>query len=185
MLLTVLVLFCGCAAEKPGPYTKEEARANGIVKLYYPADFFKDEDVEMMAEQFRETEGIKKVTVFDDNSMTIRVTEEKYDEQTANMEQMVENMYKTVGGDDSFFKTVKKLEYTPDCTSLTLTVNREAYENSDEEKSVKQIIYIARLYQVYALETEREIKVDYIDENSGNVYKTEKYNASGEIKSSN
>ena len=151
------------------------------VTVEFPASFFEGEDIESFAEQFRSGTGFKKVKVNDDGSMTLIVTEEKYNLQVEAMEETAKSLYATIGEEGGFFKTVKKLDYSEDYTSLTFTVDREAYEASNEAENIEQVIYVSRLYQVFALNTEGIIEVNYVDENTGEIYKTDLYNAAGKI----
>ncbi len=165
MVLLAAVIFTGC--------TK-------TVELYFPPDFF-GEDAKSLAENLKGAEGIKKITVHDDNSVTMKVTEEKNNEQITTTKKMIDETYATVGEEGGFFKNVKGLSYDDECTKLTFEVDRKAFEASNEVKSVEEVIYLSRLYRVYLLETEREIEVSYMDSETGEVYKTDKYNASGKI----
>ncbi len=165
MVLLAAVIFTGC--------TK-------TVEIYFPSDFF-GEDAESLTEELKGAEGIKRITVHDDNSVTMKVTEEKYNKQIATTKQMIDETYATVGEEGGFFKTVKGLSYDEECTKLTFEVDRKAFEASNEGENLEQVIYLSRLYQVYLLETEREIEVSYMDSETGEVYKTDKYNASGKI----
>ncbi len=165
MVLLAAVFFTGCAK---------------TVELYFPSDFF-GEDAKSLAENLKGAEGIKKITVHDDNSVTMKVTEEKNNEQVATTKQMIDETYATVGKEGGFFKTVKGLSYNEECTKLTFEVDRKAFEASNEGENLEQVIYLSRLYRVYLLETEREIEVSYMDSETGEVYKTDKYNAAGKI----
>ncbi len=165
MVLLAAVIFTGC--------TK-------TVEVFFPSDFF-GEDAESLTKELKGAEGIKKITVHDDNSVTMKVTEEKYNEQIATTKQMIDEMYATVGEEGGFFKHVKGLSYDEECTKLTFEVERKAFEASDEGKNVEEVIYLARLYRVYLLETDRTIEVSYMDSETCEVYKTDKYNASGKI----
>lgn len=165
MVLLAAVIFTGCAK---------------TVEIYFPSDFF-GEDAESLTKELKGAEGIKKITAHDDNSVTMKVTEEKHKEQIDTTKQMIDETYATVGEEGGFFKNVKGLSYNEECTKLTFEVDKEAFEASNEGENVEQVIYLARLYQVYLLETEREIEVSYKDIETGEIYKTDKYNASGKI----
>ncbi len=165
MVLLAAVIFTGC--------TK-------TVEVFFPSDFF-GEDAESLTKELKGADGIKKITVHDDNSVTMKVTEEKYKEQITTTKQMIDEMYATVGEEGGFFKNVKGLSYDEECTKLTFEVDRKSFEESNEGENAEQVIYLARLYQVYLLETDREIEVSYMDSETGEVYKTDKYNASGKI----
>lgn len=147
------------------------------VTINFPAEFFAGEDTEATAEQFKTGKGNKKVTVNPDGSVTLVVTEEKYKLILENMNDMIESMYATIGEEDGFFKAVKGVEHNEDYTLLKITVDRKEYEASNEAESVEQIIYLARLYQVYALNNDAVIKVCYTDEASGETYREDLYTA--------
>lgn len=151
------------------------------VTINFPAEFFAGEDTQAITEQFKTGEGNKKVAVNDDGSVTLVVTEKKYNLIVENMASMIEEMYATIGQEDSFFQTVKAFEHNDDYTSLTITVDREAFEASNEPESVDQIIYVARLYQVYALKNDAVITVTYIDEADGEAYREDMYTAAGDF----
>jgi len=120
LLLAVMLLLTACGE---------------TVEVYYPSDFFKEEDIDFMATEFKKTDGIKKVTVNDDGSITLKVTEEKYQEQVEAMEELAESMYSTIGGEDSYFTAVKELEYNDDYSVLTLSIDREVEMSAAESET--------------------------------------------------
>lgn len=149
------------------------------VTVNIPAGLFTEGGAESMAEQFRNTEGFKSVDINDDGSMTVTVTEKKYEAQKESVNNMAEQLYNAVGQEGGYLQTVKKIDYNEDYTHLTITLDREAYEASEEGESVEQIIYVSRMYQVFSLNNDAVITVDYIDEKSGENYMTERYTAEG------
>ncbi len=152
------------------------------VTIVIPSDLLGSDDAQSMAEQFKATDGIKKASVNDDNSITMVVTEEKYEQQRSSIEETVVSMYETVGVEGGFFETVTGFDYNEDYTNLTFTVDRTALEESDTEKtSIEQVIYIARLYRVFNLENDKIITVKFVDESTGAVYETKEYTAAGEV----
>ncbi|MCD8049090.1 MAG: hypothetical protein LUG52_05730 [Clostridia bacterium] len=159
------------------------AACGSAVSIVIPADLLGSDDPQTMADQFTGTDGIKKVSVNDDNSITMVVTEEKYEQQLSSIEETIVSMYETVGVEGGFFETVTGFDYNDDYTTLVFTVNREALEEaSDTEKtSIEQVIYIARLYRVFALENDEIITVKFVDEATGAVYEVKEYTAAGEV----
>lgn len=152
------------------------------VTVSFPAGFVAGEDTELFVEQLKGGEGNKKVRIEDDGTITLVVTEEKYNLIMDNMNETIESMYETIGSEDGFFKTVKAIEHNGDYTQLTLTVDRAEYEKSNESESVEQIVYLARLYQIYSLNNDAVVAVDYIDEATGEVYKSERCPVKGNFK---
>ena len=167
-LIIALVLILTACGEK-------------TVTVELPASLLEGMDVESFAGQYREAKGFKKVTVNEDGSLTLVVTEEKYAAQMESMDENAKVLYLAVGQESGVFQTVKRLDYNEDYTSLTLTVDKEAYEASDEDERVDEIIYISRLYQAFALNTDGVIEINFIDENTGEIYKTDLYSAAGKI----
>lgn len=151
------------------------------VTITFPASFFEGEDSDALIKQFKSGDGNKKVKQNEDGTVTLVVTEKKYDLIVENIESTIESMYETIGQEDSFFQTVEKFEHNDDYTDLKITVDREAFEKSDEPKSVEQIIYVARLYQVYALQNDKVITLTYIDSATGQAYEEDQYTSAGKI----
>ncbi len=157
------------------------------VTIVIPSDLLGSDDAQSMADQFKETDGIKKASVNDDNSITMVVTEEKYEQQVSSIEETVVSMYETVGVEGGFFETVTGFDYNEDYTNLVFTVDRAAFEEASETEktSIEQVIYIARLYRVFHLENDEIITVKFVDEATGAVYETKEYTAAGEIVAEN
>ena len=168
LLLSCAVVLCACGKN---------------VTVEIPSGLLGESGAEAIAEQFENTDGFKKVTVNSDGSMKVVVTQEKYNAQLERIKSVANDFYTSVK-QDGYLGIIKTMDYDDEYTHLTFTLDREAYEaskDSENGENMELLITISCIYHVFSLDNDAEITVDYIDEKTGEIYKTDLYNASGAV----
>ncbi|MGM9552290.1 MAG: hypothetical protein ACI3XA_08565 [Clostridia bacterium] len=140
------------------------------VTLTYPSYLFETEDaLNETVDSLKGSEGMKKVTVNSDGSVTLKMTEERY-------EKIRNAAYSTVSGIPVYAisdtTAVKDYTANEDFTKIDITVDKESETLQSETQF---IIYAVRLYHVCNMEENATVMVNLIDYETGNVYLTETY----------
>ena len=166
LLLSCAVVLCACGKN---------------VTIEIPSGLFGEDGAEAIVEQFEDTDGFKNVTVNTNGSVKIVVTQKKYDAQLERIKSVANDFYTSVK-QNGYLGIIKTMDYDEEYTHLTFTLDREAYEaqkDTENGESIELLTTISRIYHVFLLDNDAEITVDYIDEKTGEIYKTERYNAGG------
>lgn len=145
---------------------------NDVVILTYPASIFNN-NVQEMADSMKDSEGVYDLRINKDNSLTVKLTVERYNNIKSAAENAVNSMVLV-----SIDETTAIREYVPsdNYTVLDITVNPETETLT---KEINDAVYYARLYQVSAMNSDAKISVNYILEETGEVYMTEIYDING------
>lgn len=167
ILMTVLCCICllaGCGTN---------------VEVNFPSYLFEEEgSLESTADSMKNSEGVKKVTVNEDGSMTVSMTEERHKE-------IVDAAFSTVNSIPLFAisenTAIRDFVINEDFTEINITVNKNSSALEDE---VDFVIYAVRLYHVCSL-NDVEIKVSYIDSETGHLYMDKFYDIKGNKEGSN
>lgn len=145
---------------------------NDVVVLTYPASIFNN-NVQEMADSMRDSEGVYDLRINEDNSLTVKLTVERYNNIKTAAENAVNSIVMV-----SISETSAIRDYIPskDYTVLDITVNPEVETLT---KEINDAVYFARLYQVSSMNSDAKITVNYILEETGEVYMTEIYDING------
>lgn len=145
---------------------------NDVVILTYPASIFSN-NVQEMADGMKDSEGVYDLRINEDNSLTVKLTVERYNNIKTAAENAVNSMVLV-----SINETSAIRDYIPSegYTVLDITVNPEAETLT---KEINDAVYYARLYQVSSMNSEAKITVNYIFEETGKLYMTETYDING------
>lgn len=145
---------------------------NDVVILTYPASIFNN-NVQEMADSMRDSEGVYDLRINEDNSLTVKLTVERYN----NIKNAAENAVNSIVM-VSISETSAIRDYIPskDYTVLDITVNPETETLT---KEINDAVYYARLYQVSSMNSDANITVNYILEETSEVYMTETYDING------
>lgn len=98
------------------------------VEVTLPASFFEGEDMESVAAN-AEAEGVGEATVNEDGSVTYKMSKSKHNEMMDEMAKSVEES-KTEIVDSGDYPSVRAIENNKHYSKFTVTVDREAFENS-------------------------------------------------------
>ena len=145
---------------------------NDVVVLTYPASIFNN-NVQEMADSMRDSEGVYDLRINEDNSLTVKLTVERYNNIKTAAENAVNSIVMV-----SISETSAIRDYIPskDYTVLDITVNPEVETLT---KEINDAVYFDRLYQVSIMNSYEKITVNYILEETGEVYMTEIYDING------
>ena len=142
------------------------------VKITYPSSIFSI-PVEEQAENMKGTEGIYRVKINDDGSLTVKMSPDRYQKITEAAENAVESMMLIAIGDET---AVRDYSANEEKTVFDLTVNPDS-ENF--EKEISDAIYVARLYHVCFMNPDVEITFNFKHYETEELYLTETYDIHG------
>ncbi len=183
LIISCLLLLPGCGSPDLGPAggdTDPQASGESIdvekglfdVTVTLPASMVELEDPKVITEEARE-KGVKEVVVNDDGSVTYKMSRSVHKQM---MQDLRESFNQTVadlknGGD---FISIRDVIYNRDLTSITLVVEREAFENSLDSFAVFGLGFAAMYYQLFDGVKAENIKVtiNIEDETMGELFQT-------------
>lgn len=117
------------------------------VEVTLPAAFFEGEDVAVTVANAEEN-GFGEATVNDDGSVTYKMSKSKHKEMMEEMAVSVEETKRSLveSGD---FPSIKNVETNKDYSHFTLSVDREAYENSFDAFATMSVGMVGSMYQAF------------------------------------
>lgn len=142
------------------------------VEMTYPASILNDA-AEEMADSMRGTDGVYRVKVNDDGSMTVKMSPERQQAILDVASNSVVGMTLLAIDDETAIRDYTTEE---DHTILNATVIKDAETLEDE---IHGALYAARLYHVCNLNNDVQITVNYIDVMTNEVYLSEAYDIEG------
>lgn len=159
LLICIMLLLTGCSE---------------AVEITYPKYLFETEQaLEETAESMRGSEGMKKVTINEDGTLTLKMSEERY-------QKVLDAAYNTVVSLPVYAiaedTAVRDIVNNEDFTEFTITVNPE-HENA--EKEINFVTYAVKLYHVCNKSYDKEVTVHYINEANGLEYREDFFTADG------
>ena len=161
--------------------TEETGGAVGVdkgllnVEVTVPASFLEGEDIDSVIAQAKE-DGIKDVKKNDDGSVTYKMTKAQHKEMMQEMKASVTGYVDELINDEDF-ASIKDVEYNKDFSKFTVTVDKEAFENSFDGFAAMGLAMSGMFYQVYdGVDTEKlNVTIDTVDQSTGEVFGTVKY----------
>lgn len=142
------------------------------VEVTIPAGFFEGEDPEQVAAE-AEQEGIEKVTVNDDGSVTYKMSKAQHKEMMAELATSVEEA-KTDILESGDFPSIQSIETSDNYDRFTVNVDREAYEGSFDGFATITLGLVGSFYQLYdgADPDNYEVTLEMTDAETGEVFDT-------------
>ena len=141
------------------------------VTITLPAAFFSTQDMDAFdPDEYASSNGFESAEVNDDGSVTIEVTETKYDEMVAEMAKGIEDLCtELTGGIDSPYIT--EITYNDDYTQFQIKVNKEEYEDAIDISGL-QIYITAGFYASLVGNSSDDISIEIVDDATGDVLNT-------------
>lgn len=142
------------------------------VEITLPPSFFEGEDMDEVIAGAKE-EGVGKVTENDDGSLTYKMSRAAHKEIMVEMKQSVQDTMEELTTSEDIV-SIKDVTGNKDFTAFTLTVDREAYENSFDGFSIFGLGMAGMFYQIFdGVDPEKtKVEVNVKDEASGEVFHT-------------
>lgn len=153
-------------------YVDEE---KNIAVLTLPSSILAGSDAKESAKTLKESGGVTKVKVNDDNSITAVMTAERYEKFKSDAENAVNALPIMLISEDT---AIRNYEANDDKTVIDMTVTKDSDKLTSE---LNDMLYIVRFYQVSQMNGDKNITVNFISDETGEVYKTEVYDITGEI----
>lgn len=161
---------------QPSSETEEigvTAEGKEAVQLTIPKAAFEgmtDEEVEeVLLEQ-----GAQKITFHQTDAISYIVPKEHYQMEKKVLQQQLQQLIEEIN-EPKNFTTIKKIEVNTTYTNYQVYVDQESYEASYDSTALLSLMMSATYYLAYIGDTTSIITVNYVDEQSKNVYKTETY----------
>lgn len=142
------------------------------VEITYPSSIF-NENVNDMAKSMKGAEGVYRVNVNDDGSLTVKMSPEKYSKIVDAADNAVNSMTIISIGEET---AIKDYSAENDHTLLKITVDPSC---ETLEKEIEDAVYTVRLYHACKRNNDVNIDVYYINMETDNCYKKETYDIDG------
>lgn len=142
------------------------------VEITYPESFFSG-SVEDIADSMRGSDGVYRVKVNNDNSMTVKLSPERYEAIKEAAKNNMESLMLLSIGDET---AVREYSANEDFTVFDVTLI-PGHETLEDE--ISNAVYSIGLYHVCNMNNDVQFTLNYIDSESGEVYKSEVFNAEG------
>lgn len=157
-MIACLMLLPGCAGPDPGPAGEDTGSQDSSesvevdkgllnVTITIPVSMVDSEDIEATVAEAKE-QGIKSAVVNEDGSITYKMSKSVHNQM---MKELKEGFSETVedykSGDD--FASIRDIKYNKNLTSISLMVEREAFENSLDSFAVLGLGFMAMYYQLF------------------------------------
>lgn len=149
---------------------------NDRVVLTYPSALFPtDEDRDALVKNLKEKDGVMKVVVTDDGSISTLMNMERYEKIKESALVSAQSMIFTGMSDTS---AVQNAEYNDEYTHFTLYINREV---DTLEEEIESILAMAKLYHICNMDSGAVITIDLADYTTNEVYLTTVYDINGNV----
>ncbi len=167
------------AATEPAPTDTEN---QGIttdenlltVDITLPASLFEDQDMATFdPDAYAEEQGFKKAVLNEDGSVTVTMTKAKYRELLEEMTQSYEESFSEMIESEST-PYVKAISHTDDFGTITVDVDRAAYEAGFLDMTPFVVGMTGMMYQVF-LDGEPHVEVIMRDADTGETIKSTIY----------
>lgn len=117
------------------------------VEVTLPASFFEGEDMEQVVASAEE-EGVGEATVNDDGSITYKMSKSKHEEMMAELAKSVEET-KTDITESGEYPSIQTIETSKNYDKFSVSVDREAYENSFDGFATMSLGIVGSYYQAF------------------------------------
>ena len=146
------------------------------VEITIPATMIADDDPEQIKAEAEKEDGVSKVTINNDGSLTYKMSKAAHKRM---MNEMKENIGKTIeetvsSGD---YPSIKEIKANSACTVFTMIVDRESFENSFDGFATLGIGMGSMFYQAFDGANAETIKttIHFEDSNTGEIFSTAIY----------
>lgn len=135
-----------------------------VVTVTYPKDFF-DPSTNVDITEEMSAQGYKTVSKNADGSITYTITKDGYAKLKDKTKNSVIDYFNSVKSGEEF-KSIKNIEYTDDFSTITMTVDREAFEKSLDVTASRAIYMLVSGYKIFCGEETNNAKVTivYVDQ---------------------
>lgn len=170
------------SSSAPAASTPSSAEASSVapepvdVEVTIPASLadvlFSEEGqtMEDYAASFEAEDGVKEVTQNEDGSLTIVMTEEAQERLLGEWIVVIDATIDTyVDGETT--PSIKSVEYNDDLSVFTFTVDKAAFEGSEDEEAALIVVFYALHFQAIAgMGDAASVTIDVVDEATGETF---------------
>lgn len=140
------------------------------VEITIPPEFVDAADQDNVLSQARDL-GINNVTFNDDGSITYKMSRSQHRQWMANLGDDISQLLTAL---PASYPSIREVTHNRDFTRVTLTVDRNAWENGFDGFATLAIAFGAGFYQVFngTSPDDIQINVDIVDVDTGEVFDT-------------
>ena len=160
------------ATEEKGESTSTNEEAE-VKKITMPIEQYEELSKEEITSLLQE-EGVKNIQFSKENTVVYEVPKKQYDEKKNTLQAELKDMITAIQQKDQY-PSIKAVEVSKDFTHYQLTVDKEKFEDSFDSLAVLSLAMSTLYYFSYVGDLAATIKVDYIDMNSKELYKSQTY----------
>ncbi len=148
------------------------------VSITYPSSIFAG-SVEAMAESMRGTDGVYRVKVNSDGSLSVKLSPARHEKIKEAAKNNLESLMLISIGEET---AVREYNANEENTVFDVTVV-PGHESLEEE--ISNAVYSARLYHICYMNNDVQLTFNYIDSETGIKYRDEVYDIEGNLKATN
>lgn len=149
---------------------------SGTVELTISKDFleFMGEEFDYTLTQEQRDSGFTDIKKNDDGSATYTIKKKEYQAYVKELKGTTAQGFDEMLADDSF-SSVKKIEYTDRFEKITITADKEQFENSFDSLCIMSCGLSSCMYQMFDIDAAGKCIIEVKDSATGEVFRTETY----------
>jgi len=179
--LAMVLVFTSCGAktettaksseESPSPSTVVVDENLITVDITLPASFFEDKDMSNFnADTYAQEQGFKKAVLNEDGSVTVTMTKADHKKMLKELTDNCDTSFAEIVESEST-PYIKSIEHSDNFDSITVEVDRAAYEAAAFELTPFTLGLSGMMYQLFSGD-EQHVEVNMKDVDTGDVIKT-------------
>mgnify|MGYP003479940480 CR=1 FL=1 len=173
------IALVACSADNEAKEEKEDSSQSvevekGLlnVEVTMPADLFEGQNIDDVIAEAKEN-GVKEVVQNEDGSLTYKMSKLAHKKMIEEIEAEMKASFEEMETSEDY-ASIEKIEFNKSFDKFTLTVNREAFENSFDGFALLGVAIQTYYYQLFNGVSEEDYKatVELKDAETSEVYET-------------
>ena len=152
---------------------KSSLKEEEITQITMPIEQYEEMTKEEITTLLQE-DGAKNILFSEQNTVVYEVPKKQYDEKKNTLQRELKDMINAVQQKNQY-PSIQSVQVSKDYTNYQLTVDKEKFENSFDSLAVLSLVMSTLYYFSYIGDSAATIKVDYININSNETYKSQTY----------
>lgn len=139
------------------------------VEITLPASFFEGQDIDNIVSEMKD-EGVK-VAINDDGSVTYKMSKAKHNEFMKELDKSIVEYIEEIKNSGDY-KSIQDITYNKSFSEITLTVEKEAFENSLDGIVSLGIGMMSLYYQLFngVSQENYRVQINFKDTETGNIF---------------
>lgn len=152
---------------------KTDKKMFGDIEITIPASLVNDSAEPTVTAEAKEL-GVKKIEKQNDGSFKYTFERSKYKKYLNYLREETKNTMDSIAS-DAAYKSISKIDYNNNFSNITISVNKEAYENSFESIAVTACGISGMLYQAFDTSAPHTVTINVKDISTEEIFNTVKY----------